>query len=498
MSESDSQLNLAARESAGVGTRVASSVALLWSTNMLMRGMQLATTAILARLLTPGDYGLIAIAATVAGFIDLMSNLQTGGALMRLKELTGEHLGSAFSVNMIRGLLTSLALVLLAQPLADYMGDARLAGVLYALAPSALMNSLHNPYFLLFARNIDYRREAKRNALAAIGGSMAGIAVALAVPSYWALVAGSLCTSAIALGLSYWRVPGMPRPTLKKSAEFLSYGSWLILINLMEYANSKVDYLLIGKGLGNRPLGAYHLGQQVTVMATGDIVAPMSQALMPAFSILSGDPERLRAAYRRLQSLTLALALPVGFGVSALAEPIVFLLVGRQWEQAIPVIHFLAPIIALQTVIASIESLALATHNGRLLVIRTFIYLCVRTGLMFAGFYMGGYPGIIYARMLSGSFFLIYGLTLAAHITGSRWFDPLAASWRSFASVAVMWCVLYALPAEDTLVALGSRILLGGALYIGTHLLLWKLSGLPEGAESKLLELARQAWKRVL
>jgi len=500
----DNPVDFAPRETGGVGDRVAGSVTLLFLTNMLMRVMQLATTAILARLLTPADYGLVALATTIAGFIDLISNLQIGGAIMRMQDITTEHLGSAFTVNLIRSLLTAVVLALLAQPLAIYMDDIRLAGVLYALVPSLVIAGLNNPYLLLFARNIDYRKQVTRGAIAVIGGSLAGIVTAIAMPSYWALIVGSLCTNLIAMVLSYWRVPGLPRLSLKKSAAFFSYGSWLILINIIEYINGKIDYVLIGKGLGSRSLGAYHVGQQVTVMATGDIVSPLSQALMPAFSIMSTDPERLKAGYRQVQSLTLALALPIGFGISLLAKDTIYLLVGRQWELAIPVIHFLAPIIALQTMVASIDSLALATGNAPRLVLRSFIFLCVRAILMFVGYYTGGFIGVIYARMLSGSFFLLYGLWFAARITNSQWYDPILVSWRSFLSVSVMWIALYSGPGflpwgdldHDPIYTLffllAAKILFGAALYVGTHFLTWKMAGFPDGSEQKLLEQIRR------
>lgn len=496
------------RETGGVGNRVATSVSLLWSVTMLTRGLQLVTTAVLARLLTPGDYGLIAMATVVAGFIDLLSNLQVGGAVMRTKEITENHLASAFTVNLIRGLGSVVLLLAVAYPAATLMHEPRLAPVLAILSLSALMGCLHNPYFLLYARNINYRREALRNASGAIFGSLAGVTAALWFHSYWALVVASLTTSFVAMSLSYWRVPGLPRLGLSHAREFISFGGTLLLINVAEYINSKVDYFLVGRGLGDSALGAYHVGQQVTTMVTGDIVGPINQALIPAFSIVSHDAERLRFGYRRLQSLTVALALPVGFGASMLADDIIRLLVGRQWEMAIPVIRCLAPLAAINTMIYSIESLALATNNGRLLVIRTFIFLAVRATLMVVGFYLGGYLGIIHARVISGAFFVIYGLTLAGRITGSRWYEPVIMSWRSFLSLGAMIVILSLLSQAPLipqnsktevaggLFLLAAKVLAGGLSYVAVHLALWRLCKLPDGAERTLqLQLERLAGK---
>lgn len=488
------------RDHGRVSDRVVTSAALLWATSMLLRVLQLATTAILARILSPADYGVIALATAVVGFLDLMSNLQVGGAIIKSRALTTEHLDTAFTLNLVRGCLTAALLAAFAGPVAAYMHDPRLTAVLLALAVPAVIGCIHNPYFLLLERNLDFLRESKRSASAALVGSVVGIAAALILRSYWALVAGSTATSATMMILSYWGVPGRPKLGLAKASELLSYGSWLVLINIMEYVNSKIDYVLIGRGLGSQVLGAYHVGQQITLTATGDVVAPLTRVLLPAFSILSDDLARLRAGYRQIQSLTLAIALPIGFGVSALAENIILLLVGRTWELAVPVITYLAPIIALHTMIASVESLALSMGRGRLLVVRTGVFLCIRTALMFAGFYYGGFLGIIYARMISGSVLLIYGLALAARITHGRIIDPIMSSWRSFASVAVMWCVLHLASsgslASLSIVALAglllAKIALGGVVYAGTHALLWRLAGLPPGAEQHILNQGRR------
>lgn len=501
----DRAVHGAVQDTQRIGDRVAMGAAMLWATNMLLRVMQLATTAILARLLTPSDYGVVAMATAIVGLLDILSNLQVGSAIMRTQDLTQDHVDTAFTLNMLRGLASALLLAILARPLSIVMHDGRLEDVLYVLALSAFLASIHNPHFLLFARNLDFRRDSERKAIAAIGGSCVGIAMALVMRNYWALVVSSLATSALTMLMSYWRVPGSIRLSLRRSAEMFSFGSWLLLVNVIDYINSRIDYFLIGGRLGARLLGAYHVGQQITLMATGDVVAPLSNALLPAFSIMSADAERQRSSYRQMQSITLALALPIGFGTSLLAKDIILLLVGKQWLMAVPVIFYLAPIIALHTMVAGIEALALANGQGRLLFIRTAIFLGVRGALMFAGFFLGGFMGIIFARVISGSFFLLYGLGLAARITGGTIWDPVWASWRSFVSVGAMVGVLVLLSFIDPgqtsygvlLLLLVVKIFAGALAYGGTHLLLWLAAGRPHGAETRLLEQASRIGRLV-
>ncbi|CAN7748914.1 lipopolysaccharide biosynthesis protein [Caballeronia sp. LjRoot31] len=488
---------LAKRDHDKIGDRVVSGVAVLWSVNLLLRLFQLVSTAILARLLTPADYGVVALATTIVGFIDIISNLQVGGALIRSENISRDHLDTAFTLNVIRGVIVGVILIASARMLASLMHDARLEAVLYALAVSSVIGSVHNPYFLLFARNLDFTRDAKRRAFATICGSVIGIAAALLVRSYWALVIGSIATNLLTMIFSYWKIKVRIRFCLTHYRDLVSYGSWMILIGTLDYMNSKVDYFLIGRDAGSKTLGAYHVGQQVTTMATGDVVGPLSSALLPAFSIMSTSAERLRAGYRDIQSVTLAVALPIGFGVSALASDFIYALVGTQWDLAIPVITFLAPLVALQSLLGSIESLALSLNQGRLLFVRTLIFFFVRVSLMFVGFYMGGFLGIIYARMISGGFFLLYGLWLGANLVNGRMFDPLIASWRSMVSVAIMWLAIEVMKTPNhelqnlstfqQIGLLAIKICVGASLYVAVHLLLWRVTGLPQGAESRLI-----------
>src|ERR1700722_12756573 len=161
MSDAEPPALVAGRDHGRIGDRVLASAALLWSTAMLLRVLQLATTVILARILNPNDYGIVALATTIVGFIDLMSNLQIGGAVTRSEDPSPDRLDTAFTLNLIRGALTGIVLVAVAWPLASFMREPRLTGVLCAFAIPAVVGSIHNPHFLLFARNIDFKRDSQ-------------------------------------------------------------------------------------------------------------------------------------------------------------------------------------------------------------------------------------------------------------------------------------------------------------------------------------------------
>lgn len=493
-----------ARQTERVGSRVANSAAILWATNMAVRVLQLLTTAVLARLLTPADYGVVALATMVTGLLDVLSNLQVGGSIIRTGRLEKAHLDTAFTLELLRGGATALVLVILASPAASALRQPELKSIFYVLAAMSALTCCSNPYFILLERDLDFRRESRRLVAASALGAVVGISTALTFRSYWALIASNSAVALFNCAFSYIGIPRRPGISVRKFRELFAFGSWTLLINVLTYVNSRIDYTLIGRNLGPRELGAYHIGQQTIITTTGDMVGPLGRAIFPAFAIVADDPIRLRRSYRRAQTTILALSLPIGFGVSVLGRDLILLLVGRQWLAAVPVVTVLAPLIALQTMNAGVDGLAYALGRTRALFFRTLAFLVVRAAAMIAGFSIDGFMGVIHARIFSGTFMLLYGLGLGSKLAGVRVVEPILDSWRSFASVAAMYLCLVSVPRffEGDLLhvalATAMKVVLGVTVYGSLHLLLWKAAGSPDGAETSVLERVRPMMQAII
>jgi PST family polysaccharide transporter len=181
------------------------------------------------------------------------------------------------------------------------------------------------------------------------------------------------------------------------------------------------------------------------------------------------------------------LALPIGFGLGLLAEPLILLFFGRGWDLAVEVVQFIAPISAIQTMGAGVEVLAMALNRPQGLAARSVVNIIVRTAAIVAGFWAMGLTGLLLGRTVSGIVFAFYSLSLAARLTGGSVWTPFAAAWRSFIAVAVMSAALLLTP-QPLWSSLGfwallgqvlTRVLLGGAAYCGVHYALWLFAGKP-------------------
>lgn len=487
--------DLSQRSTERIAHRVANGAGMLWGLQMMLRGLQLVTVMALARLLTPSDFGLVALATTILGVLDVLTNVQVGSAIIRTRDLDQSYLDTAFTLNLLRGLITAVALAASARPLAQYMGEPRLEPILYVLILPTFVSALSNPYFILFNRNLDFRVEVQRRALASVIGSVASIIVAFAFRSYWALIVSTVVQSLFTTLFSYWRLPSRPRLSLRRRHEMFGFGGWMLVQRVLSYVSTRFEVFFMGKFADTKSLGAYQLSLQTTSMATGDLAPILSNALFPAFSIMQDEPERIRRNYLNVQATCLAIALPIGFGMAILAEPLILAMFGPRWSLAVPMMQMMAPVTSIQTMTVGVEVMAMALNRPRALATRSAIYLVVRTILILAGFHYAGVLGIVAGRSIAGLFHTLYGLALGKTLTGGRLRDPFIASWRSFAAIAVMTAVLLAIPSpqwralpfHDLLFSIGWRVALGALVYCGTHGLLWVAGGRKDGAERVFL-----------
>lgn len=494
-------MTLGLRDNTRVRSRLARGASLLWAATMFQRVVQIVTVLVLARLLTPQDYGLVSIAVVFTMFLDILTNFQLAGALTRLDHIEPAHLDTAFTLNLLRGILASTVIGLIARPASIFMHDPRLQTLLYVLMVPPLIAGLWNPYFSLFARDINFRQQALRDMVAYLFGAIAGISVAFITHSYWALIANGVTMAVVRTGGSYLMAPGRPGLSLSKTRDFFAFGSWITLVNIADFSTARIDFLLIGNRIGAAAVGAYNVANTLTTTITIDVVGTLTQALLPAFSTILDDLPRLRRGYKEVQLVTMALAMPLGFGISAIAPSLVLLLVGAKWMQAIPAVEILAPVTALLTMTASVEAMAYAMGKGRLVSIRAWSILVVRAGFMFVGYRLGGFRGIIWARAGSSILQLIYNLFLVQKLIGAPVLGPLVGGgWRSLISAAAMWSTIVMLPlpaahsADDLhlILNLAAQVGTGAVVYVGLHTLLWVLSGSPQdGAEHRLLTQAR-------
>ena len=349
---------------------------------------------------------------------------------------------------------------------------------------------------VIFTRRLQFWQDFAFGVSTKLVGFIVAVAVAYFYQSYWALVISNAVTQIHVVALSYLLLPRRPRFSLAKWRDLMGFSIWVSLGQVVNNLNWRSDSLIIGYFLGTRSLGYYNFGDNLAAMPTREATAPIAQTLFPAFSRLNGDMPRLRRAYQRAQAMLCAVALPLGFGFAALAEPLVLATVGAKWQPAVIVIQVLSGVFALQTLASSAHPLAMAMGQTRLLFRVSVASLAIRVPLIVVGLATGGLIGVVYARLISGTIGILIDLLLVRHLLDLPIVRQLQVNLRSLTAVAAMCGVLAVVPwvvpeslDASHIVGIAVVIVAGGTTYTLALLGLWLAAGRPPGPEAEALEL---------
>ncbi len=298
--------------------------------------LQLGSTIVLARLLSPRDYGIFGMAWVVTGFLGLFSDMGLSVATIQRERITHRDVSALFWLNAALGLLIALLSLALAPVVAWFYGEPRLGPVVAALAIAFVLGGAAVQHQALLRRQMRFGRIALLETVAMLVGTAAGIGAAAAGLSYWSLVVMQLATSFTTLLLSLLLCPWLPgRP--RRGADvrgLLRFGAHLMGFNIVNYLGKSVDPALLGWRWGPIPVGLYGNARKLMQLPITQVNAPVTQVALPALSRIRDDPVRYRAAYVRLVEKLLILAMPGVAFLIATSDWFVALLLGPQWSES--------------------------------------------------------------------------------------------------------------------------------------------------------------------
>ena len=402
------------------------------------------STIVLARMLVPDDFGLVAICVALLAVLLAISEMPLAEALIQHDDPREAHFHTAWTMSVIRSCLTALVVLALTEPVVAFYGDERLRAVLWVMAGATAFSGLLNPKLALFQRELVFRQLFFLQFGEKLAGFLVAVSIALIFRSYWALVLGSLATEIARVVISYVLRPYRPRATLKHYREILSFSVWVTLGNWVQAANWRADPLLFGAVLPTALLGQYSFGQRVTRVIIGQLAQPVQQTLFPAFARSKANPQALQSAYLRAQGIVCLWIYPFAFGLAITASDVVEVVLGAQWLLAVPVMQALAFNVAINATVA-IQPVAMATGHTRALFIRDLRAFAIRWPLILAGLWFGSdqgpYAMLIWAmvgNVLAKGIVAVWSMLLVRGITGLSLSDQISVAIAPGAAVLVM------------------------------------------------------------
>jgi O-antigen/teichoic acid export membrane protein len=447
------------------------------------------STMILARLLTPQDFGVVAIATVFVGFIELFSFLSFDLALIRIPEPDREDYDTAWTLQVILGAVLSLTIVAAAPFAASYFSEPRLLAVVRLLAVNSLLQGLSNIGLADFRKNLDFQKDLRFNVYSRLIVFAATMLVAFFIRNYWALVTGLIAGNTVRLVLSYLMHPFRPRFGLKRSRQILSFSSWMLLFHVGTYFRNRLDTLLVARLTGASSVGVYNVASELSAMPTNELVVPTGRALFPAYAHLAREPESLRAAFRTVLGFFFTVVLPICAGMNAVAPHLVRVVLGDKWMAAAPLVSLLTFAGGFNAIAHVIGTFHAADGRERFSATLNWMNVAALVPALAIGANWG-VPGIAGSRVVVSCLVLaiaVYSVVRTTVMTGK---DFLEVFWRPALSAAVMAALLWGMRLElrSPLAALLVNSSIGLLSFVAVSYSLWWLSARPPGVESIALD----------
>lgn len=469
---------------------------------LVQRVIGVASTLILARLLLPADFGLIAMAMSVFAVLEIMSAFSFDLALIQNQNAERRHYDTVWTFNVLFGLLNAVLMIALAIPAAAFFSEARVEWVMYALALCAVISGFDNVGVVAFQKDLELHKDFYFGVAKKLIGFIVTIGLAYWWRNYWALIAGMITARAVGLVLSYWVHPYRPRFSLAAAGELFHFSKWLLINNILIYVNHSGLNSVIGKVFGAHALGTYTVAYEISNLPTTELVWPISRAVFPGYSMLAGDIQALRKSFLQVIAVITLLTVPVGIGIGLVAEPLVRVLLGEKWLDAVALIQVLAVFGVVRTLMGPPGSVYVALGKPQLVAYLQVLHIAVAVAMLFWLLTSYGMTGVPWAILIASAVSMPASYAWVMRELELRFAELMNALWRPLVAAALMCVPVLWLQMEGRVPAtIGHNLLqllvlglVGAFVYVVSLYALWRASDRPEGAETAIVNLVKSKW----
>ncbi|MBV2127705.1 lipopolysaccharide biosynthesis protein [Arsukibacterium indicum] len=459
-------------------------------TRLSIKSIGLVSSIFLARLLTPEDFGLVAITVAIYAFIELFGALALGTALIQQKDNTPDDYNSAWTFNVLFGFAAAICLVLIAPLVASYYSDPRLQNVLYVLAFVSLLSGFHNIGVINFQRDLNFRKELQLQLVPKVISFVITLSLAFILRNYWALVLGVLSNQLVVTLYSFMMHPHRPKICFTSFNKLFKFSRWMLLNNVVNFVNDKVSQLIVGKALSPTALGYLALGKEIGQLPASHIALPISKATFPVYSRFQDNPTELNKAYLNTVALTASLTIPASIGIAMVAPLLVCVLLGEQWLTMVPLLQLLALANMFFSVTSNNSYIYLAAGKPHISFYINFSRLAVFFALFIPLLDYNGLIGIGQARLGSTLLMVLVIQAIVIRFLQLPVLSLLNAFIRPVTAGLIMaiavWVVQVTTSLSIPLLQLILEVSAGVISYGGVTLFIWHLQGYPEGFEHNI------------
>jgi PST family polysaccharide transporter len=467
-----------------------------WSLGLFLTRhlISVGATAVLSRLLSPGDYGLLGMAVTLTTFLQVFCDMGLSWATVSHKNITRGQMDNLFWANAVVGALLWLLSIAASPGVALFYGHRELIALCMVIGTNFLVGGLAVQPIAVLKRQMRIRELSLLELTSLVVSTVTGLSCAIAGLGYWSLaiqgVAGQLVMAVGAFAISGYRphMPAQGRGTLA----LLQFGGWLTAAGIPIFLTRNLDQILIGWRWNPEELGYYNRAYFLMMWPSLLSVAAMNSVMVPLFASIQDDRERLGRAFRKALKMVAFVSFPAALGLAATAPGVVLLIYGPKWAHVIPILTFLSIASAFQPVYNANGWLFIACGKGKAL----FCWYAL-AAILFGAAFAVGLPWKGLGVAIGYVVVMVPGATLAscyfAHrAVGLELGKSLKAVAPMLAAAVLMGLIVYALGYLleqwhiGYIYRLGSKIFAGVVSYV--VLTVWVLRCVPDGLPSTILD----------
>lgn len=483
-----------------LGQEIAGGIAWTIAARWCIRGIGLVSTIILARVLAPQEFGVVAMGTLAAGLLEIFSETGLLLFLIRKADPDRTYFDTVWTLRMIVGALIGTVIFLTAPVAVQFFNEPLVGPVMQVLALKPILAGLENTGIVWFRKNMNFGKDFQFLLGQKVAAFATTIPLAFIISNHWALVFGILAGSVASVILSYALHSYRPRFSLAHTREVFGFSLWLLAIHVVGFFNDRIDEFVVGRFKSTQAMGLYSVAADVGAAPIQEIIYPTARVLFPAYAKIAHNQSALSNIFERYFCAVALLAFALGPGMASVAPDFVAVILGAKWAAMAPTLTYLA--ISAGIAALSIPHLSLLPIVGRE---KIATYLSVMRVVLLAGVLSLAALNfdleiIAAARAVVMALTLVITLIVCARVANLRLSVPLRGSWRPMAAAAAMVLAVnffQNLVIDIPAIRLFGSVIIGGFTYAGVVFGLWIVAGKPASIEYDLLILMRMAWGRL-
>lgn len=460
--------------------RVLHSAGWTLSSQVLREVIQFGVSVVLARLLSPKDYGLVGMSAAVIGFTQIFNTIGFRSALIQKQDLDDSHYSTAFWTTVVMSSGLCVLLTIVAPLLARFFREPALDAIIRVSSLGMIVTSLTTVHYAILEKRMDFRRVVFVEAATALASGVVGIALAVSGYGVWSIVLGPLVGQATLLPVPWLMTGWRPRLVFRSTSfrDLFAFGAHLTGANVVNYFARNADNLIIGRFLGATSLGYYAMAYNLMLRPLSLVSGNIGRVLFPALSAMKSDQPRTRTAYLKMVQMISLVTFPMMVGLCFIAPELIRVVYGTKWLPVVPVLRILCLLGATQSIGTTVGTIYLSQGRTDLNLKYTLIFTPILMASFFAGIHWG-IVGVAACYALTDCSLWIWSHMVANRLIGLRLSDvfsrliPATAGALGMLAVLVLARLLLVQVAKASLGDLAYVLLcvvLGAATY---GLLVW-------------------------